>query len=77
MTAAEPSGRRRRRRLRPRLFGYAAALALGVLATVVYGWAGFWLGVGLLVLTRLAVWALPLIKLSYASPSKGPRSSSG
>ena len=72
MTATDPSGHRRRRRLRPRVFGYAAALALGVIAAVVYGWAGFWLGVGLLVLTRLAVWALPLIKLSYAGAPKGP-----
>ena len=72
MTATDPSGRRRRRRLRPRLFGYAAALALAIVATTVYGWAGFWLGVGLLVLTRLAVWALPLIRLSYAGPTKEP-----
>lgn len=72
MTATAPSVRRRRRRLRPRVFGYAAALTLGIVAAVVYGWAGCWLGVGLLVLTRLAVWALPLIKLSYTGRSKAP-----
>jgi hypothetical protein len=59
--------------LRPRLFGYALALAVAIVAVVSYGWAGFWLGVGLLVLTRLMVWALPLVKLSYTDNSKNSR----
>jgi hypothetical protein len=62
--------------LRPRLYGYALALAVAITAVVVYGWAGFWLGVGVLVLTRLSVWALPLVKLSYTDSSKGSRAGS-
>lgn len=67
------TGSGRRRRLRPRLLGYAIALALAIAAVVVYGWAGWWLGLGLVAVTRLAVWALPLVKLSYTDDSKGSR----
>lgn len=47
---------------------YGVALAITVVATVFFGWAGFWLGVAVIVLVRLWRWGVPLIKLSYAPP---------
>lgn len=50
---------------RARFIVYGLALALAIAATVFFGWAGFWLGVALVLLAKVGVWAVPLIKLSY------------
>ncbi len=50
---------------------YGVALALAITATVFFGWAGFWLGVALLVVAKVGLWAAPLVKLSYRDQPKG------
>ena len=44
---------------------YGIALAIFVVAVVFFGWAGFWLGLAVLVLVKVARWGIPLIRLSY------------
>ncbi len=56
---------------RARLIVYGVALALAITATVFFGWAGFWLGVALLVVAKVGLWAAPLVKLSYRDQPKG------
>ena len=48
---------------------YGIALAVFAVAVIFFGWAGFWLGVAVLVLVRVARWGVPLIRLSYQKPS--------
>jgi len=57
-------------RLRRRI-AYGVALALGIVTTIFFGWYGFWLGLGAVGLVKVAFWAFPLIKLSYADASGG------
>jgi len=47
---------------------YGIALAVFAVAVIFFGWAGFWLGVAVLVLVRVARWGVPLIRLSYQEP---------
>jgi len=54
-----------------RRIAYGVALALGIVMTIFFGWYGFWLGLGAVVLVKVAFWAFPLIKLSYANESGG------
>jgi fatty acid desaturase len=55
-----------RKHLRPGFaIPYGVALAILVVAVVFFGWAGFWLGLAVLVLVKTACWGVPLIKLSY------------
>lgn len=56
---------------RARLIVYGVALVLAITATVFFGWAGFWLGVALVVVAKVGLWAAPLIKLSYRDKPKG------
>jgi hypothetical protein len=44
---------------------YGVALAVFVVAVIFFGWAGFWLGVAVLLRVRVARWGVPLIGLSY------------
>lgn len=53
-------------RRRTDLIGYGVTTALGIVLTIFFGWYGFWLAVGLVVAVRVAIWGVPLIKLSYA-----------
>lgn len=56
---------------------YGVVLALAVVLIVFFGWAGFWLGLAIFALVKVARWGLPLIKLSYApAPSAGDREKS-
>ena len=56
---------------------YGLALAVFIVAVIFFGWAGFWLGLAVLVLVKVARWGLPLIKLSYApAPTAGDREKS-
>jgi hypothetical protein len=54
-----------RTRRRSSTVAYFIAFAIAVTTTVAFGWAGFWLGLVVLVFARTAVWGIPLIKLSY------------
>lgn len=56
---------------RAQLVVFGVALALAITATVFFGWAGFWLGVALLVVAKVGLWAAPLVKLSYRDQPKG------
>jgi hypothetical protein len=56
------------RRSRPsRIVAYATALAITVVTTLFFGWAGFWLGLAVFAFVKLGLWAAPLIRLSYAA----------
>lgn len=44
---------------------YGVALAVGIVVIVFFGWAGWWLGLAILALVKVARWGVPLIKLSY------------
>ena len=52
--------------VRPNLIAYGVATAIAIATIVFFGWAGFWLGLVVLVLTKVGTWGVPLIKLSYA-----------
>jgi len=52
--------------VRPNLIAYGVATAIAIVAIVFFGWAGLWLGVVVLALTKAGIWGVPLIKLSYA-----------
>jgi fatty acid desaturase len=56
------------------LVAYAFALAAMAAATVFFGFAGFLLGVAVLLLVAIGIWAAPLIKLSYAEERERPSS---
>lgn len=50
---------------------YGVAAAIFVVAVIFFGWFGFWLGLAVLALVKVARWGVPLIKLSY---QQGPPS---
>ena len=55
-----------RRYLRPGFaVPYGIALVIAALSIIFFGWAGFWLGLGVVVLVKVALWGVPLIRLSY------------
>jgi hypothetical protein len=63
-----------RKRLSPGFaIPYGVAIALAVVLIAFFGWAGFWLGVAIVVSVRATRWGVPLIKLSYApAPAPAP-----
>jgi hypothetical protein len=65
-TAVPAAGALTKPRRSAHLIAYGVTIALGVVLTIFFGWYGFWLGAGLLVAVRVAIWGIPLIKLSYA-----------
>jgi hypothetical protein len=75
MTEAADDAKKRRRASvsisRAQLVVYGVAFALAITATVLFGWAGFWLGLALLVVAKVGLWAAPLVKLSYRDQPKG------
>lgn len=44
---------------------YGVVLVIAVVSIIFFGWAGFWLGLSVLVLVKVARWGIPLIRLSY------------
>lgn len=64
----------RRGRIDPLKLGvYLAAVALWVVLTIFFGRYGFFLGLAVLVLVKVAFWAVPLVKLSYRSDPHEPQ----
>jgi len=65
---------RRRPRINPlKLGAYLAAVVLWVVATIFFGRYGFFLGLAIVVLVRVAFWAVPLVRLSYATDHHEPQ----
>ncbi len=59
-------GNRVRRYLQPGfVVAYGVVTAIFVVAVIFFGWFGFWLGLAVLALVKVARWGIPLIKLSY------------
>lgn len=51
---------------------YGIALVIAVFSIIFFGWAGFWLGLAVVVLVKVARWGVPLIRLSYQAAPRPP-----
>ncbi|MGH8889411.1 MAG: hypothetical protein ACRDV3_06570 [Acidothermaceae bacterium] len=51
---------------RRRRIAFSSAFAVALVAIFFFGWYGFWLGLGLVLLVKVGFWVFPLINASYA-----------